>query len=287
VDGANWGANYYDRALIYYAFWVRTGNPVYFYRGARHAIDYRVNYLEANAYATSPHWSQIEGIEQHYLLSGDPKSQFAVARVAEQMKGYPLADTTNSPWMESRIQARALQAIFTAWRINAIGPAQLNLPALLDASITKVLSTQRADGSFGWPNTCDYSLNYMNGLLNDVFIKIHSYYRADSRLVQSVKRNADYLWAKEWLPLSSAFKYISNNCTSSASGYVGGPTPAPDLNGLMVTTFAWVYKQTGTAAYRTAADAIFKGGVTGAWLPGSKQFNQEYSASYRYLAYRR
>ena len=161
----------------------------------------------------SPHWQQIEGLEQHYLLSGDPKSHFAVARVAEQMRGYPLADTTNSPWMESRIQARALQAIFTAWRINAVGPANLNLPALLDASITKVLSTQRADGSFGWPNTCDYSLNYMNGLLNDVFIKIHTYYRADSRLVQSVKRNADYLWAKEWIGTSSAFKYITNNCT--------------------------------------------------------------------------
>lgn len=286
-DGASWsGANYYDRALIYYAMWVRTGNPDYFYRGTAIAVDYRVNYLEANAYATSPHWSQVEGLEQHYLLSGDSKTKFAVARVAEQMRGYPLADTTFTLWMESRIQARSLQALYTAWRIGAVGPANLNLPALIDKAIDDILKTQRSDGSFGWPNTCDYSLSYMNGLLNDVFIKVHTYYRADPRMLSMVQKNADYLWNAEWLSASNAFKYITQNCTSQASGYVGGPVPAVDLNNLFVTSYSWLYNRTGNATYKTRADQIFAGAVNGSFINGSKQFNQQYTSSFRYLAYR-
>jgi hypothetical protein len=31
---------------------------------------------------------------------------------------------------------------------------------------------------------------------------------------------------------------------------------------------------------------VFAGAVSGAWLTGSKQFNQQYTASYRYLGLR-
>ncbi len=288
LDGELWsGANYYDRALIYFSSWLRTAKPEYFRRGMRIAMNYRTKYLEANQYATSPHWSQIEGLEQHYLLTGDESSRFAVARVAEQLAGYPLADTLRTTWMESRIQARALQALFTAWRLDARGPKELDLQKRLDNSLVRVLRTQRPDGSIGWPATCGASLNYMNGLLNDVLIRIHTHYRADTAIFGFVRRNADFLWGSQWVPQAQAFKYLSARCQKNSQGEaIGGPSPAPDLNMLFVTTFGWLYQQTGDVRYRQAGDQIFAGGVKGAYLQGSKQFNEHYTSSLRYVAMR-
>jgi hypothetical protein len=198
-----------------------------------------------------------------------------------------ISDTVNTVWVESRIQARVLQAYFLAWRINAVGPAKLNWASLMDDGITRVLSTQRADGSFGFPNTCHMSLNHMNGLLNDQFIKIHTYYKADPRLVASVQKSANYLSSKEWLSTANAFKYITATCINPSGVSVGGPIPAPDLNNLMVTAYGWLYQQTGQASYRTMGDLVFTGSVTQTWLPGIKQFNQQYTSSFRYLAYRK
>ena len=39
--------------------------------------------------------------------------------------------------------------------------------------------------------------------------------------------------------------------------------------------FGWTsYHQTGDANYRTIGDKVFAGGVKGAWLNGSKQFDR-------------
>jgi hypothetical protein len=288
TGGELWsGSNYYDRALIYFSSWVRTANPEYFRRAVRLALNYRTKYLEHHQYATSPHWSQMEGLEQHYLLTGDERSRFAIARVAEQMVGYPLADTLRTRWMESRIQARVLQAWFLAWRLDAKGPKQLDLAQRLDRGIPRVLSVQRPDGSIGWPATCGQSLNYMQGLLNDVLIRIHDEYRADTAIVSFVQRSGDFLWNSQWLPQRQSFRYLSGRCAKNSQGEdIGGPSASPDLNMLFVTTFGWLYQQTGDVTYRDRGDQIFAGGVRGAYLQGSKQFNEHYTSSLRYLAMR-
>jgi hypothetical protein len=281
-EGSNWQGNYYDRSLVYYAFWVRTGNPVYYQRAALIATAYRQGYLVPNGYSASPHWSQLEGLEQHYLLTGDNQSRIAVGRTAERLSSYDryMGDTVTS-WMENRIQARVLMGHLLAWRINAPSPLNMNWASRIDAVLTAILRTQRANGSYGFPVTCDYSLNYMTGMLNDAMIKVHTTYKADARILPSVKRSADYLWTKEWLPLTGSFKYLTQTCSG-----VGGPYAAPDLNNLIVTSFGWIYKMTGDAAYKTRGDQVFSGAVLHAFLNGSKQFNQQYTESYRYLSYR-
>ncbi len=290
LDGENWsGANYYDRALIYYAFWVRSANPVYFRRATQIARNYRRNYLEANQYGTSPHWSQPEGVAQHYLLTGDEASRFAVARIAEQLQGgYPFADTLNTPWMESRIQARAIQALLTAWRLNAVGPKAIKLDQRLTRVVERSMSVQRPDGSMGWPATCGQSLNFMLGLLNDQLISVHTHFKPDTAILRFVKRSTDYLWSTQWVDAQQSFKYLSGRCAKNAQGEdVGGAVPSPDLNLLFVTSFGWLYQQTGDVKYRQWGDRVFAGGVKGAYLQGSKQFNESYTSSYRYLALRR
>ncbi|HEU5184776.1 MAG TPA: hypothetical protein VFU01_09430, partial [Gemmatimonadaceae bacterium] len=78
LNGATWTENYYDRAQIYYAWWLRTAQLEYWRRATALALSYRRDYLEASNYNPSAHWSQLEGQELHYLATGDDASRRAV-----------------------------------------------------------------------------------------------------------------------------------------------------------------------------------------------------------------
>ncbi|MFN8666705.1 MAG: Ig-like domain-containing protein [Gemmatimonadaceae bacterium] len=287
--GADWAStNYYDRAQIYYAFWVRTGNPEYWRRGTLTAIDYRTKYLEPNNYNVSHHWSQLEGLADHYRLTGDAMSQKAVGMTADVLASYyrkgVLADTNHID-MESRIQARSLQSMLLAWEVQAPGGPNYTSSSWathLPLMLTQILRAQNSQGAYIWGGYCRTSINYMDGLLNDAMIRYYQRFQADARIPSSIKANADWLWANQWRPTGASFNYQSAYCARNNSG----PSASIDLNGLYATTYSWLYKTTGNTVYRTYADSIFAGGVKGAYLLGDKQFNQEYTSSYKYLFYR-
>jgi hypothetical protein len=90
------------------------------------------------------------------------------------------------------------------------------------------------------------------------------------------------MWATQWNAAGRGFLYMSGNCPGE-----GGPTPAPDLNNMIVSGFAWIYRRTGDVRYRDRADAAFAASVSVSWLDGSKQFNEQYTNSPRYLYDRR
>jgi len=289
ASGADWAAgDYYDRVQIYYAWWVRSGQLEYWRRATLMAIDYRSRYLEKNNYGSSHHWAQLEGLALHYILTGDSRSRDAVERTAQGLSSYYRRNAlgkVNHQDMESRIQARSLLAALLAWEVQNGDPATgyaerwaKDLPLML----AQILKAQRPDGSFLWGGYCTSSINYMNGILNDVLIRYYTRFRPDSVIVSSVRRNADWLWATQWRP-DGSFNYQSISCQRNNSG----PSRSPDLNGLFVTTYGWLYQQTGDGRYRDAADQIFSTLQRGTYLQGSKQFNQMYTMSYRYLAYRR
>ena len=120
----------------------------------------------------------------------------------------------------------------------------------------------------------------MVGLLNDALARYHATFEADSRIVGSVKRAVDYIWARNWRADQQAVLYLEGTCNGET------PYTAADLNNLVSSGFGFVARQTGDATYRTRGDAVFSGGVYGGWPAGTKQFNQEYTSSYRYLALR-
>jgi len=293
--------DYYDRVLIYYAMWVRTGNPTYWARAGQIAYDYRTRYLEPNAYGSSPHWAQLEGVEKHYLLTGDEASRQAVVRTAGKLNlGFILAGHyLDGSAGESRIAARVLHAQLLAWRLTPAGAPAVTGPGVtgyswgknVETVLGKIAAWQQPDGSYPAVVVCGGQLNYMVGLLNDALIKTYDYYlpaatprAALQATIQAlVQKGADYMWSTQWRPTDQSFNYASVDCSSKSAG---GPTPAPDLNNLIAASFAWVYKQTGDATYLSDADAIFAGGVAQAYLSGTKQFNEEYTSSFRYLGYR-
>jgi hypothetical protein len=57
----------------------------------------------------------------------------------------------------------------------------------------------------------------------------------------------------------------------------------------MIASFGWLYQRTGDPKWKTRGDAIMAGLVSARWasnFTGSKQFNQGYAESYRYLGWR-
>jgi hypothetical protein len=285
--GAIWEENYYDRAMIYYAWWMRTGDVEYWRRATAMALAYRKDYLEANNYGTSAHWSQVEGVELHYLLTGDEASRTAVGRVGDVFNAAYYMDNLSdlTAEMDNRIQARTLLALLTAWKLDAPSRAKTVWGSRLPLALTRILSSQAADGAYRFTqpkNQCGYNKPFMVGLLNDALIKYSQTYSADTRIPGAVQHAVDYMWAKDWNPTARAFIYLDGPCP----GYDERQVPAPDLNNIIVTGFGWTYQQTGQSGYRANAEAILAGGVSQAWLDGSKQFNENYTASFHYLRYR-
>ncbi|HSA55997.1 MAG TPA: hypothetical protein VLE53_09845 [Gemmatimonadaceae bacterium] len=296
--GARWDCiNYYDRALIYYVWWQRTGSPKYRIRADQVALNYRRAYLEPGDFGIAHHWSMSDGVALHYLATGDSASLVAVGKVADNFSYLVTADASgyigNPAKMDNRIQAYALKALLAAYRLDArsVGirryglPGGYDWPTVLRTALDKILGTRDADGQWRGAKcgprgraTHPFAI----GLLYDALIRYYELFEADPRIPEAIQRSADVLWREDWLANANAFKYVGMACPGE-----GGPRPAADLNNMIVNAYGWLYKQTGNPLYRQQADRIFAGGVNaGAVSNGPKWFNQNYTSSYRYLVWR-
>jgi hypothetical protein len=237
----------------------------------------------------------MDGIAVHYLTTGDEASRTAIGRVSDLFTGVETRnDIGNRLKTDNRIQSRYIEALLLA---NKLKSPSTGVPAggisgghdwafELRRALPLILSTQDGDGAWRLSDCGDGGPRavhpFTTGLLMDALVRYYEMFEADPRILPAVRRAADYLWANDWIASSRAFRYIERVCPSE-----GTPIPAPDLNNLIVNGYAWVYKQTGDATYKSRADQIFAGAVAGAWLSPTKQFNQVYSNSLRYLTYRK
>ena len=282
--------NYYDRAYNHYALWARTGDAKWRQRADAIALNYRTTYLEPNNYGSSPHNAQLEGVFLHYWLTGDLQSRKAVVETARILGTYSNPDPAYA-YQEGRIQGRGLLAVLLACQL---GDTSADWCGKADRFIENWIALQQADGGFRYrlntedPNGPMGQSNFMEGIRADAAIKYYYARKQDPRVATMVRRMADYM-ATQWDPTAGTFKYHSVN--SSAS-----PTLA-DLNHMIVQMFGFAWKVSGVQQYRAIGDAAFDAGeptwtsayiATGAgeFLTGSKQFNEHYYSSFRYLALR-
>lgn len=273
--------DYYDRALANYAWWLRTGNPEYWKRATYYVIGYRERYMRPNDYRVQPHNIQVEGLELHYLLTGDPESRRGVRLIAQYYATVwlPQLDSTTGRYLEARIQSRALDGLISAYVVG-LDPDRYR--DMAGQALDAILSSQRPNGSYTYRNLCDGQYNFMTGLLNDVLIRYYTELERDPRITSAVGKSLDFLWDTQWVGSAGGFKYASAPCPGKA-----GTAPSPDLNLLIVNGFGWYARQSGGEEYRQRGDIIFENGVRRAYLRGRKQFNENYALSYRYLYYRR
>ena len=294
--GPRWDCiDYYDRAEIYYAWWKRTGDAKYLDRAGQTALDYRINYLEANNYGIAHHWAMTDGVALHYLATGDTKSQVAVARMGEnfawQVNGDPSGYFTTPT--DLRINAYAIKTLLDAWLIKAPSdgrntagwPAVPDWAPVLRSALTKILTLRDADGQWRTAKCTDgrrVSHPFTVGLLYDALVRYYQLFEADPRIPAAIKQSADIMWRDDWIASSGAFKYVGESC-----GPEGSASPASDLNQLIVNGYAFVGKTMNDGTFSQRADQIFAGGVNGRGVTGdAKHFNQQYTSSYRYLSLR-
>ena len=292
--GPKWDCiNYYDRAEIYYVWWQRTGDTKYRDRAHQVALNFRQQYLEPNNYGLSHHWAMMDGIALHYLTTGDPASLKAIGMVADNF-AYLVSTGTyiaSASTMDNRIQAYALKSLLLAYKLNApsVGtpqghPGGNNWATVLRTALTKILATRDADGQWrgakcGTAGRATHPFTV--GLLYDGLVRYYDLFEKDARIPAAIKTSADVMWRDDWLAASNAFKYVGIDCPGE-----GGTNPAPDLNNLIVNGFGFIWRTTGDATYRSRADLMVAGAINSGATYYTKQFNQIYTSSYRYLAWR-
>ncbi|GJG86317.1 hypothetical protein tb265_14980 [Gemmatimonadetes bacterium T265] len=287
-DSTSFDANFYDRAMIYYVWWARTGNATYLDRANKLALNART-YLENTNYTPPSYNMMIDGVALHALVTGDQRSATTVAKVADVM-GNPngwwayVAGHLHDQDGDSRHSARVLSAVLDAYLLKVTSPRGYDYAAILPPLMARILTTQGRYGAFRWPGQCNYNKPFMSGMVDDALIRYHVSFQADARIVDAVKRSVDFMWTHDWVASKPGFRYLDADCSNTNSGGTG--LPVSDLNNLISSGYAFVAQQTGDASYYAKGDAAFASGVYGAWITGSKQFNQEYTASYRFLSLR-
>lgn len=282
---------YYDRIQAYFGFWARTGNALYFARGAELTRRVRDQYIVPAGY-NIPNWQAfVDGMALHYWLTGDDSTRNTLLRTASMLEfsqgltNYMLNDP--GAWMDNRVMGRSLGLKVVALQMGATSlPAIGSAPAVADLrasaaiDLNDILFTQKLDGSWRFTSQCGQSSNFMTGLLTGILGEYYDDVTPDPRIIPAVT-NAWTFLKTQWMPTNRAFKYYSASCPGH-----GDATPAGDLNGLFLDGLGWLYSKTGDQSLRTLGDEVYRGGVENAYLSGYKQFNQQYMSSWRWLGYR-
>lgn len=285
--------NYYDRVLAYFAFYIRTGNPEYFRKGAVLASRYRDEFVVPADYAL-PEWSAVyDGLAVHYWLTGADSSRTTVLKatvsLAHSHGGSFLNDIQAITWMDNRVQSRVLgtkvlSIMLGATSIEGFGwhPAIPNLRAAADSDLTRILSVQRIpEGAYRFPGTCNESSNFMTGLLNGTLGLYYDQVRQDSRIPPAVLASYSWLKSTQWVPSAGGFQYYSGVCLP-----YGDMNPAGDLAGLFLDGLGFLYRYTKDPQWLAFGDEVMAGAVRNAYLNGTKQFNEHYQMSWRWLGSR-
>lgn len=280
-------ASQYDRGLMIYEAWVRTGDPKYYRRASLVVKSYIDTYVAPNQSVLPPWQSYTTSIAINYLVTGDSLSRVHVRRIAEIL-AFGVRDVAawkqgvSYPDVDPRNKAKAFMSVTDAYIVGAGNPivgsngdvSNMVSPGTIDKYLDDLKVAQYASGCFCTVGFGNGQMNYMAGLLMQNLIRYHEVYKPDARIEGLVKAAADYTWANEWLPDSVSFKYASVVATFNGNGM--GPVPAPDLNGFLAPAYGWLSKKYGSS-YMNKYLTIMGGLQTqrNLWMQGyGKQFDE-------------
>jgi hypothetical protein len=246
-------------------------------------------------------------------VNGDEASRFAVIKVADLQAGDSsywaqnnwanLVDPTQT---EGREQASVLEAFVLAYQVGGPDPVwrqygpdgtvwgefggNNDWKAIAGSLVDVLLTKQDPSGGRFYKRdktSGAYTVDkpFMNGLMNEALINYYERVNPDPRIVDLIAKNVKYIYDHEFNPATGMIRYVSADTLGSVTEEGETADYTADLNGLIVNGFGFVYAHTGDITFKQMGDAVFAGGVNGAGLDGSKQFNQEYETSWKYLSY--
>jgi hypothetical protein len=284
------GATYYDAIRVNEQIADYTGNAVWDDCATKAEAIYRGYVLQNNGKVPG-YWNFTSGFRMDWQQNSDSLSKQA-AILLSQNAAY-CADTTPLNYTVSPNTSREVAYCILSY-LNAedVGaPRRARLTTLTDQALGHidqwfVSKTSRAPSTFPLvPQAAGqyYIQPFMVGLTMQALIRYWDVTK-DPRVQPAVRTALDWLWARAWVATNRAFWYEN----WAPDGYQAFPQKAgaPDLNLLIAPAFAWMYHRTGDTTYRDRGDQVFAGGVTGAYLDGPKQFNQNYMWSFDYVKWR-
>ncbi len=279
--GADASSFYYDGERIYYQIGDYTKDSKWKTTCAQYVEANNKAYISgANGWVLGnkvfPH-----GLSIDYKQTGDTASRDAAIL---------LADTSSIRYFDtngdynpagSREMAYALEAMLVAQGYGKTSSSQ----GINYAENEKIGVDIQLGYIDQWFIQKDYFLQpFMQGLTAEALIREYEK-TGDPRIPPAIALMADELWTRTWVPSANAFMYLDRTVEGE-----GGTNPAPDLNGLILPMYGWLYKQTGDTKWRDHGDLIFNGlpaanvDTGSTYLP--KQFNEQYRMSMVYLQWR-
>lgn len=214
------------------------------------------------------------GLAEDYFKSGNIRSKNAALLLA-----------TNSPFAAAGGGESFELSRETAFLIHALLSAEdlgNGRSPHLDQAVTYALGHLNQ-----WTGiqSASYVKPFMVGLTMEALIRYYDY-SGDARILDAVRNAADWLWDHAWDGSRHSFPYIICKAGATPGECFERNADAADLNLLIAPAYAWIYNQTADVRYQQRGDAIFDGGVSGAWLNNGKQFSQNYRWSFDFVRWR-
>jgi hypothetical protein len=283
------GDTYYDATRVYEQIADYTGSASWDDCATKAKAIYR-GYVLRNNGSVPGYWNFTSGFRMDWERNSDALSKQAAILLSQHAAfctdTTPLA-STGSP----NVSREVAYCILTYLNAEDLGaPRRARMTTLVGQALGHI-DQWFISKSFRLPAGSDvpaatgqyYVQPFMVGLTMQALIRYWDVTH-DPRVQPAVKKALDWLWARAWVATDRAFWY--QNWAPDGSQAFPKKPGAPDLNLLIAPAFAWMYHQTGDVAYRDRGDQVFAGGVTGAWLDGPKQFNQNYMWSFDYVKWR-
>jgi hypothetical protein len=285
------GATYYDAIKVFNQIADYTGDPAWSACELKARAVYRDAYVIPGNGAAPGYWNFTTGLRMDFEDTASAASKTAVVLLSTNgpycQDGTPTSYTESAHF--SRETAYCLTALLNA---EALGEPHRARRDLLAAHAFGHIDQWFISKDFRAPDVYPdvpgaagnyYIQPFMVGLTAQALIRYWEVTR-DPRVLPAVKTALDAIWERAWVPTDQAFWY--ENWVPDPTYAFPAKSGAPDLNLLIAPAFAWVYQQTGDSKYRDRGDQVFAGGVKGAYLEGTKQFNQSYMWSFDFVRWR-
>jgi hypothetical protein len=267
-----WEGNvwYYDGQRVAYQIAAYTGNNEFNDFALNPRDVYRPYVLDNNGQIGG--WRNFaQGFRMEFEKTGDLESKRAVSLLKNASYG---PNGINTSWMiPTPLSREVAYAINTMLECRLIGePLHPRFNEYLEISIGHLIQ---------WfvDESAEYVYPFMFALTAEALIKYYEEVNKDKRILELIKKGAEWIWNKAWVENNESFCYEFKKDAVLPPG-------SPDLNMLIVPLYGWLYKETADKSFITMGDKIFQGGVKGAWIDQGKQFVQNYRWSMDYIKWR-
>lgn len=271
---------YYDSARVYYQIADYTKDTSWNACAKNGVTTYRDGYLVPNKFGAAGWAIFPHGLWLDWQRTQDSASKDAIVQLSQHAS---FADAPLEWTASADVSREVAYNVMTKLIAVSLGATVVHLNEQVAQAFdhvkqwTNILKNQPSG------TKATYVRPFMAALTTEALIQWAGDDAGKQRQVlTAIQPLWDAIWTVCWLTDPQTLAYTDK----VASDGSGGRDPAPDLNLLIAPAYAWLFKQTGTVAYRDKADALFAGG-TKAYLGDGKHFNQNYRWSFKYIEWRK